>query len=218
MGWIIKETTYIQAPGHLIHPAGVHHRLGHFMDFITLKTERLLLRDHVPDDLPSHHLLLSDAKTMYYLPEIKTESIKQSKEDLDEAISDIGKALRTKYFLRMEDINTKELIGEIGYTVTAFTPLGKMVELGYFIHQKHWSKGYTTEALRELMHFAFAENDVYRISTGCLTENGGSEKVMIKCGMIKEANLKMKVYHDGKLKDRVEYRMLRDEWLAAHPA
>ena len=35
---------------------------------------------------------------------------------------------------------------------------------------------------------------------------------MIKCGFIKEAEFKEYNYHDGKLKDRVEYRMLKNEW------
>ena len=36
---------------------------------------------------------------------------------------------------------------------------------------------------------------------------------MKKCGFIKEAEFKDFVFHDGKLKDRVEYRMLKNEWI-----
>ena len=35
---------------------------------------------------------------------------------------------------------------------------------------------------------------------------------MQKKGMVKEAELKDHEWHDGKLKTRVEYRLLRDEW------
>jgi ribosomal-protein-alanine N-acetyltransferase len=69
-----------------------------------------------------------------------------------------------------------------------------------------------TEAFREVIRFAFEDDGVYRISTGCLSENRASERVMQKCGLIKEADYKSFVWHDGRMKDRVEYRMLRDEW------
>jgi ribosomal-protein-alanine N-acetyltransferase len=35
---------------------------------------------------------------------------------------------------------------------------------------------------------------------------------MQKCGFIKDAERKAYVWHDGRLKDRVEYKLLRDEW------
>ena len=35
---------------------------------------------------------------------------------------------------------------------------------------------------------------------------------MIKCGMIREADMKQKVWMDGRMHDRVEYRMLKEEW------
>ena len=65
-----------------------------------------------------------------------------------------------------------------------------------------------TEAFRELLRFAFEENGVCRVTTGCDRENKGSENVMIKCGMIKEADMKKKVWMHGELRDRVEYRLL----------
>lgn len=113
----------------------------------------------------------------------------------------------------MEDRLSSEFIGEIGYDVNRFTDVGKLVGVGYFIHDKYWGKGYTTEALREVIRFAFEENDVYRIEAGCLKENIASERVMQKCGLTKEADLKEYQWHDGKLKDRVLYRLLRSEWL-----
>jgi ribosomal-protein-alanine N-acetyltransferase len=91
--------------------------------------------------------------------------------------------------------------------------LGKLVGVGYFIRNAYWGQGYTTEAFQEVIRFAFQEDGVYRIACGCLKENTASERVMQKCGLIKEAEFKEYQWHDGKLKDRVEYRLLRSEWL-----
>jgi ribosomal-protein-alanine N-acetyltransferase len=179
---------------------------------IQLYTERLIIRDHILSDLTEHHELLSDEISMKYLPEIKTKNIKESKVNLIKSIEEINLKNRKLYFFRIENRNTKEHIGEIGYTVKMETPFGKIVDMGYFIKERHWGKGYTTEALKEVIKFAFEKNDVYRISTGCIKENTGSEKVMIKCGMIKEAEHKEYQFHENKLKDRVEYRLLKHEW------
>ena len=105
-------------------------------------------------------------------------------------------------------------MGEIGYTVEESTPVGKRVGLGYFSHQAFWGKGYTSEAVRALFAYGFLQNDVFRFQTGCLAENVGSMRVMEKCGMVREAYYKQYTWHDGMLKDRVEYRLLKEEWMA----
>ena len=179
---------------------------------IRLYTERLLIRDHVWIDLPTHHALLSDPVAMRYLPDIHTQTLEESKANLQSAIEQIDAEPRICYFFRIEDKINGEFIGEIGYTVTEFAPQGKCVGLGYFINKVHWGCGYTTEACKEVLRFAFEEGGVYRVSTGCLAENAASERVMRKCGMIKEAEFKEYQLHEGILKDRVEYRLLRSEW------
>jgi len=47
---------------------------------------------------------------------------------------------------------------------------------------------------------------------GCMNENVGSERVMIKCSMVKEAEFKSCTWHDGQIEDKVEYRLLKSEW------
>jgi ribosomal-protein-alanine N-acetyltransferase len=179
---------------------------------VQLFTERLIIRDHVLDDLMEYHELLSDEKSMRYLPDIKTRNLNESGESLIKSIEEANSEDRKLYFFRIENRNTKEYIGEIGYTVAQETPLGKIVGMGYFIKEKHWKKGYATEALKRVIEYAFEDNNVYRISTGCIKENKGSEKVMIKCGMTKETEYKKYQLHEDKLKDRVEYRLIKHEW------
>jgi ribosomal-protein-alanine N-acetyltransferase len=179
---------------------------------ITLHSNRLTIRDLTIDDLKNHHELISDDNVMKYLQGIKTNTIEESKENLLRAVNDINSKDRKFYFFLIENKNSGEFIGEIGYTVINNTSHGKLVDLGYFIKEKYWGKRYVTEAVKRVIEFAFEEDNVYRISTGCVKENVGSEKVMQKNGMIKEAEFKEYVLYDGKLKDRVEYRLLKNEW------
>jgi ribosomal-protein-alanine N-acetyltransferase len=179
---------------------------------IYLQTERLIIRDHKPEDLETHFALFSNKQTTYYSNWAYMETIENAKIDLDNVINEINKEDRKLYFLRIEDKQTNAHIGEIGYGVDKVIPVGKIVGAGYFLYPEFWGKGYATEALREVMRFAFEENNVFRIAADCMKENIGSEKVMIKCGMIKEAEFKSCTWHDGQIKDRLSYRLLKSEW------
>lgn len=179
---------------------------------VHLRTKRLLISDHARDDIQPMHRLLSDPVAMYYLQDIKTNTLQGSLQNLSAAMSEIGLENRKKYFFKIEYSDSREYIGEIGFTVRLDTPLGKIVGLGYFILPEFWGKGIVSEAASEVIRFAFEEANVIKVETGCIRENEGSEKVMQKVGMIKEADYKMRVWHDNRLKDRVEYRLLKDEW------
>ena len=179
---------------------------------IKLLTNRLIIRDYNINDLDDYHRLLSDDKVMYYLQGIKTTNIKESKKEFMKVIKDQETQRRNFYHFKIEDKETKTFIGSIGYTVIENTTYGKLVHMGYFILEKYWNKGYTTEAVKRVIEFAFDENSVYRIQTGCFKENKNSEKIMQRCKFIKEAEFKEYTLHDGKLKDRVEYRLLKNEW------
>ena len=122
-------------------------------NMVSLLTERLIIRDLNINDLENHHKLLSDDTVMYYLQDIKTKSLEESKNNLLQAINDIDSKERKYYFFVIENKDTKEFIGEIGYTVTKDTPYGKLVHLGYFIKEKHWNKGFTTEALKRVIEY-----------------------------------------------------------------
>jgi ribosomal-protein-alanine N-acetyltransferase len=180
---------------------------------IQLTTERLLIRDPLPSDIDGWHRLLSDHITMYYLPDIMTRTLDESRQNLEAAVAGVNNPDRTKYFLAIEDRETGSFIGSTGYTVTQSCPAGKTAHVGYFILPEYHGRGIMTEAVREVIRFAFEEGGIYRIETGCLRENLASERVMQKCGFIKEADRKDYVWHDGKLKDRVEYRLLKEEVL-----
>lgn len=177
-----------------------------------LETRRLILRDYEESDKTAYFKLKSDSKTMYYLQDIQLFSQEESDTEFANILEDQKSTDRKFYFLHMELKNSHEQIGSVGYTVNANTPVGKLVGAGYFIFPQFWNQGYVTEAFQKVIEYAFLENNVYRISTGCLSENVGSERVMQKCGLIKEAEHVDWEWHDGKMKTRLEYRLLKNEW------
>ena len=147
---------------------------------IGLFTERLLIRDYNIDDLKDYHEILSDNSVMYYLQDIKTNNFEESKDNFIKVLNDKDSNERKFYHFKIENKITKEFIGCIGYTVLNFASYGKSVHIGYFLKEKYWNNGYITEALKRLIQFAFEENDVYRLHTGCHKENIASEKIVVK--------------------------------------
>ena len=83
----------------------------------------------------------------------------------------------------------------------------------YFSYPKHHDKGYMTEALLGLMQYAFINDNVTCIETGCLAINKASERVMIKCGFTKTNELEQYELFEGKYETRVEYCITREEYL-----
>lgn len=179
---------------------------------VKIETDRLIIRDHLENDIDSLHELLINEKAMYYLPYIRTTTMDESKQNLYEAIKHSKLKNRKKYFFAILMKETNEYIGEIGFTVTIDCSYGKVINLGYFIMPCYWGKGIVTEATRKVIDYAFSETDVIKIETGCIKGNIGSEKIMQKVGMVKEAELKKHVLLNSKLYDRVEYRLLKEEW------
>ena len=179
-----------------------------------LETPRLILRDYVEADFAAYYRLKSDARVMYYLQDIQLFDERSAWDDFERVLDDRQNPDRTFYFLHMETKGNHAQVGSIGYTVTARAPEGKLVHAGYFTYPRFWGNGYVTEAFKRVLQFAFTENGVYRVSTGCLAENRGSERVMQKCGLVKERELPGHEWHDGKLKTRLEYRLLKSEYLA----
>lgn len=163
-------------------------------------------------DFESHHALISNEKIMYYMPEILTRSLEESRENFEIALHAPKEENRSRYFLRIET-KDKIHVGEIGYSITSFTPLGNMGELGYFLREEMQKKGYATEAVKTLIDFAFKEGGLIRLYCSCLKENASSEALMKNAGLIKETELLDYEYHDGKLKTRVIYRLLKNEYL-----
>lgn len=110
---------------------------------------------------------------------------------------------------------TAAFIGGIGLTLDIEN---NRAELGYWLAEPFWNKGYTTEAVQSIFKFGFKTLNLNKITAIYLTTNEASGKVMIKNGMIKEGELKdhdVKKDHsvsDGKYVSLFQYRMLKSEY------
>lgn len=63
----------------------------------------------------------------------------------------------------------------------------KNIEIGYFVGEAHWGKGFATEAVKLLLSFISTRLDVVRIEAHVFAQNKSSMKVLLKNGFYLEA-------------------------------
>jgi [ribosomal protein S5]-alanine N-acetyltransferase len=179
---------------------------------ISMNTERLMIRDYLPEDQEGLYQLLSSETEMYFLPDLKVSDREGARENLRVAMDEAASRERGKHFFALLAKDDGRYIGSIGFTEMEAETGGKQVEMGYFIREREWSRGYVTEAGRRIIQFAFEECGIARILIGCYRENAASERVMIKLGFVKQREYEGAVHHEGASALRVEYAMTKGQW------
>lgn len=88
----------------------------------------------------------------------------------------------------------------------------RMGDIGYRVNPEYWNMGITTEALKEVVRFIFQNTEIERLNGRADVRNIASNKVMEKCGFIKEGTVRqgkmVSVYCDYHI-----YGMLRDDYV-----
>ena len=85
----------------------------------------------------------------------------------------------------------------------------RRAELGYWVGQPFWNRGYATEAARAVIAFGFEVLGLNRIHASHLTRNLASGRVMAKSGMRFEGTLRQHVIKWERPEDLAEYGILR---------
>jgi len=152
-----------------------------------IKTERLILRDFMPEDI---HFYI-DLETHYDCIEYESESVLKE-ESLIQNFNQIVELQvanpRDKYSLIIISIETYEPVGRV--VLWKIDDSIREWEIGWFIHPNYWKNGYASEAAKAMIQFAFEELNAHRIQALCHEHNHRSERVMIRIGMQKEGILR----------------------------
>ena len=73
------------------------------------------------------------------------------------------------------------------------TPFGS-VELGYAIHEDFRNKGYMTEAVHELVKWAFSHEECHQVIAETLRDNFASQRVLQKAGLLFDRGIENMFY------------------------
>lgn len=141
-----------------------------------LETERLILRDLMPEDWRAAFLWCGDpdvARYMVYPVYTRAEDVRTWLEsrDLDDPDEyDAGIVLK----------KTGELIGSGGLF---YRPEDDLWTIGYNIRRDQWGNGYVPEAIRAILKYVGSRRDVRGIQGTFAEANHKSQRVMEKLGM-----------------------------------
>lgn len=180
---------------------------------LVIEGERVYLRDHRPEDLDALHAWISDPEVMRF-QSWRTSTRDESAAHLAKCLEEIEKGEERRGFymalVRKED---ERIIGDAGFTVVRKTDDGGVARMGYMLLKPYWGKGYATETAEVMLRYCFTVLNLHKVTAGCDAENGASAKVMEKCGMVREAYFKKHRLLDGEWRDRLEYAVLREDWV-----
>jgi len=116
---------------------------------------------------------------------------------------------QTDYTFRLGLKETNEFIGAM--SLLPKKPHHK-AEAGYWIGEPFWNKGYASEALSAVLKFGFEALELNKIYAMYYDYNPISGKVMVKNGMVKEAELVNNEFKDGKFVTEIQYRLTKHEY------
>ncbi len=87
--------------------------------------------------------------------------------------------------------------------------------IGYVLGEEYWGKGLMTEAVREVMRYAFTELGMQILSVQHFPENERSRRVIKKCGFVYEGTIRMDALRaDGSACNACTYSITAVEWEA----
>lgn len=102
-----------------------------------------------------------------------------------------------------------EYIGNIGiHPKEDIYRLGS--EIGYFLGEAYWHKGIMPRAVRLACNYAFRELGIIRIDTGVFDYNLASQRVLEKCGFVREGVFRKSVLKMGIICDEVRYALVKE--------
>lgn len=105
--------------------------------------------------------------------------------------------------------NNEEVVGRVNLVSIIRGNLNK-AELGYRIAKKHQGKGYATKAVRLTLEEAIKTHKLHRIEAGTLSNNIGSQIVLIKNGFQFTGRYNQYIYQDEKWHDSMNFERILD--------
>lgn len=171
-----------------------------------LQTKRLFLRNVQPVDTRALYELRSNPEQMRFIPRPLAQSI----EDAQTLIEAMMKGALERSLLNWV-VTEKEhpdlFLGVMGFY--RIYPEHFRAEIGYMIHPKAQGKGYTTEAIQAIMDYGWHTMNLHTIEAVIDPDNHASQRVLEKCGFVKEAHFRENIFFEGRFLDSVHYTAFR---------
>ena len=175
---------------------------------ILLETDRLLLRRTVKSDIDEFFFIQLNPNIRRYLGtnRLGDDLEKNRKYFNEEKYNELNYYRWT--IVRKED---NKILGCIYLNI--HDEKARTAGIDYWIREDAWGNGYTTEASRKILNFAFDTLNINRIESCGGKDNPGTYKVMEKIGLKYEGERKEGIfYYYGGLENLVLYGITKEEY------
>jgi len=81
--------------------------------------------------------------------------------------------------------------------------------IGYWLGERFWGQGITTEVVKLMVDYAFQNFDLLRLQAGVYNSNPASMRVLEKVGFVKEGIARKAVFKRGEFLDEHIYSLVR---------
>ncbi len=150
-----------------------------------IETQRLILREYAPEDFEGVHEYARDIETVRFMT-WGPNTPEDTHNFIQLAISQQTLEPRVNFHFVVSVQKSQKIIGGCGIHIRR--PEHHEAEIGYCFNRHFWGQDYATEAMAGLLKFGFKQLNLHRIIATCDPRNIGSERVMQKNGLHKEAH------------------------------
>lgn len=183
------------------------------MDILEFHSQRLTMRPWS----------ISDAEPLYRLaksPIVGPSAGWKPHQSVDESLDIIRTVFSSSNMWAVTDKATGNLLGCIGFLMGNESNISieeGEAEVGYWIGESFWDRGYATESLQAVIKLAFQKQKIRKLCGCCFTDNARSMNVMRKCGFKEESGEvfcpNLKVGYDRPVKT---FSLLKQDWKKSH--
>lgn len=175
-----------------------------FSPFPVIESERLLLKRITNEDVKEVFELRSNPETMKYIPRPLVKNDEEALAHIALLDENINNNTGINWGITIK--GNPKLLGIIGFY--RMQPENYRSEIGYMLLPEFHGKGIVPEAVKRLIEYGFKDLKLHSIEAVIAPENIASEKVLQKCGFVKEAHFKESEFYNGKFLDKVIYSLL----------
>jgi [ribosomal protein S5]-alanine N-acetyltransferase len=111
------------------------------------------------------------------------------------------------YNFHVFDRKTGQLVGGIGLT-NVHRGVAQTGALGYWVGEPFARQGYTSEAVKLVVRFAFATLGLHRVEAACVPENDPSRALLEKVGFVREGYARAYLKIAGTWRDHFTFAIL----------
>lgn len=177
-------------------------------EFPTIKTERLLLGQLKAADIPAivkhaSNKKISDFTLNLPFPYAEKDAIYWIN------LANQGFKNGTNIIFGIKLKTDDQFIGGIELNIERRF---NRAEIGYWIAEPFWRKGYATEAIKSIMKYGFEHLDLNKFTSSYLAKNPVSGKVMENSGMTKEGELKEHILKKSEYHDLIVFGLTKEQY------